>query len=153
MRWCIAKFFADVLLDTFGSFFGSGTGFAGVFVPDVFLVVAVAFFVTGFVATTFFAGAFGATFAFAGAFAGVFAVDFAGVFVADFLDVALVEAPALAFQPKRFNLPTTAFFDIPKRLPISDVDNPLPISAFSFFNAVLSQPLLMIKSLLPFVIK
>ena len=43
-------------------------------------------------------------------------------------------------------IPTIAFLDIPKRLPISDVDNPLPVSAFNFFSVALSQPLLILQN-------
>ena len=112
-----------------------------------------AFFTTlaaGFFATAFFAGALvldttlGAVVFLGVAFGVAFFVGAAVVFLAVF--VAADDALAFAFHPKRFNLPTTAFFDNPNRLPISDVDNPLPTKAFNFFNVALSQPLLILQN-------
>lgn len=71
--------------------------------------------------------------------------DLAGFFVVA-VPLAALTPPALEFQPNLFNLPTTAFLDIPKRLPISDVDKPLPVKAFNFFSVALSQPLLISKN-------
>lgn len=119
-------FFADCFVAAFG--------------VGVFVAFGVAFFAAGALATVVF-------------FAGVLALSvdfFATVFfvaVVVFVVLALSAAaapPALAFQPKRFNLPTIAFLDMPNRLPISDVDNPLPVRAFNFFKVALSQPLLIL---------
>ena len=138
----MAKFFAD-----FGSFgalgcFGAGFGFAGATVTFFFETVFVSvFLVTVFVLVLTFdsvtvlrAGVLATT-----CLAGV------DVFLADAGD-----ALALAFQPKRFNLPTTAFLDIPNCLPISDVDKPRPNKDFNFFIVALSQPLLILQN--PFII-
>ncbi len=101
----------------------------------------------------FFAAAFGAAAAFLGAavftgaaFLGVSAtvLVFFGAGAVFFVAGALPDA--FRFQPNLFNLPTTAFLDKPKRFPISDVDNPLPVNAFSFFNVALSQPLLILQN-------
>lgn len=78
---------------------------------------------------------------------GVFFVSVFVVLFFVFLSVSSVGAPpALAFHPKRFNLPTMAFLDMPRRLPISDVESPLPVKDFNFFNAILSQPLLILQN-------
>lgn len=97
---------------------GVGFGFA--------VAPVVVFFVRGVVAVFVgLVGAFGAFFA---------GATLSGV------------APLFAFQPKRFNLPTTAFLLIPRRLPISAVDRPLPVNAFNFRNVALSQPLLILQN-------
>ena len=106
-------------------------------------------FAAGLVATFLVAVVFAGFSAFFTVFlsAGLAAAFFAG-FSATFLagSCFAVKPVALAFQPRRFNLPTMAFLDMPKRLPISDVDNPLPVKAFNFFNAMLSQPLLILQN-------
>ena len=115
----------------------------------VFFCVSAAFFVSVLVALVVFSLFGVATFLGSATF---FAVVF---FVSDF-DVGLLAfvsassvgaPPALAFHPNRFNLPTIAFLDMPKRLPISDVERPLPVNDFNFFNAMLSQPLLILQNL------
>lgn len=128
-----------------------GAGFATVFLAVSFLGVTVfaATFVAGLVATFLVVVVFAGFSAFFTVFLSAVLV---AVFVAGFSAVFLVgscfvvEPVALAFQPRRFNLPTMAFLDMPKRLPISDVDNPLPVKAFNFFNAMLSQPLLILQN-------
>ena len=122
-------------------------GVVGVF-GSVFAVFFVSALVAVFVAFVLFSTLAAAVF-FVSATLGV---DF---FVSDFVVAffAVVSAssdgapPALAFQPNRFNLPTMAFLDMPKRLPISDVERPLPVNDFNFFNAILSQPLLILQNL------
>ena len=101
----------------------------GFFSAVAFLVGAVAFFDAVFLVV--------ADLSVAAAFLVADAVDF-------FSDTA--GAAALAFQPIRFSLPTTAFLLIPRRLPISAGDNPLPVSAFNFFIVALSQPLLILQN-------
>lgn len=113
------------------SFLGAGDFFTG-FTAAFLFVVRTADFVG------FFAVLAGAT----GFFATGFAADFFGA-VFD----ATLSAPDLLLRSKRYNLPTTAFLDIPSLLPISDVDSPLPIKDFSFFSVALSQPLLILKIL------
>lgn len=66
--------------------------------------------------------------------------------------IAAATPPAFGFQPSRFNLPTTAFLLMPRRLPISAVDNPLPVNAFNFFNVALSQPLLILYQPLLYIL-
>ena len=85
------------------------------------------------------------TFFFDTVFVSTFLTDFffADSSLADFFGA---DSVAFAFQPNLFNFPTTAFFDMPNFLPISDVDNPLPTNAFNFFSILLSQPVLIIKN-------
>lgn len=66
--------------------------------------------------------------------------------------IAAATPPAFGFQPSRFNLPTTAFLLMPRRLPISAVDNPLTVNAFNFFNVALSQPLLILYQPLLYIL-
>lgn len=66
--------------------------------------------------------------------------------------IAAATPPAFRFQPSRFNLPTTAFLLMPRRLPISAVDNPLTVNAFNFFNVALSQPLLILYQPLLYIL-
>ena len=154
----MAKFFAEEeFLVAFGSL---SSGFA-TFVAVLLVVFLVSIFLgADALATFFFTGAFFATVFFTGALVAVFALTviepdaffvlataFFSLFRVDFL----TDVPTLVFQPKRFSFPTTAFFDKPKHRPISDVDNPLPKRDFNFFNVKLSQPLLLIKSLLSFI--
>lgn len=122
---------------------------------------AVAFFAAAGV--TFFAGAlaFGAVALVAVFLAGAAVVFFAVAFGAAALVVlvafgagsgAAATPPAFGFHPSRFNLPTTAFLLMPRRLPISAVDNPLPVNAFNFFNVALSQPLLILYQPLLYIL-
>lgn len=114
--------------DLSGAAFFAGVALVGLTAGALAVVALVGFaFVVVFLTAGFLAGA-GAT---------DFVVFFSVV-------VFAAVAPALAFQPNRFNLPTTAFLLMPNFLPISDVDKPLPIRAFNFFSAVLSQPLLIL---------
>lgn len=66
--------------------------------------------------------------------------------------IAAATPPAFGFQPSRFNLPTTAFLLMPRRLPISAVDKPLTVNAFNFFNVALSQPLLILYQPLLYIL-
>jgi len=112
-----------------------------------FLVGAAGFFAVPLVVAGFFVVFAGAATGFLDAT--TLPVVLAGFLVADAVladDVAAGAPPALEFQPNLFNFPTTAFLEIPKRLPISDVDKPLPIRDFSFFSVALSQPLLILKN-------
>lgn len=147
-----------LLLNDFGSLAGAlgarfltgaGAFLAGTALTDMDLS-GVAFF-AGVVLVGLTAGALAVVALVGFAFVVVFltAGFLAGAGTADFVvffsvAVFVAVAPALAFQPNRFNLPTTAFLLMPNFLPISDVDKPLPIRAFNFFSAVLSQPLLIL---------
>lgn len=153
---------ASVLLLTALDALGAGAtfaaGFSAALVVGFFGVVtaffgAAAFF--GVAGVTFFADAltFGAVALAAVFLAGAAVVFFAAAFGAAAFAVlvafgagsgAAATPPAFGFQPSRFNLPTTAFLLMPRRLPISAVDNPLPVNAFNFFNVALSQPLLIL---------
>lgn len=103
-----------------------------------------------FFATVFFSVAFFTVFVVAGfladvptAFFAAFAVEEAFFALSGNGSVGCSAVSfALAFQPKRFSFPTTAFLETPKRLPISDVDSFFAINAFNFFNIALSQPVL-----------
>ena len=117
---------ATVSLAGFASLVGAA--FAGVFLTDAVAVVFFDVFATG-VAAAFFV-----------------AVVFAFLFTAAVFGASAVAPDALECHPRRFHFPTTAFLDNPKRLPISAVDNPLPVKAFNFFNVALSQPLLMLQN-------
>ncbi len=142
----------------------SATLAAGFFGAAVvfFAGAAVAFFAAAGV--TFFAGAlaFGAVALVAVFLAGAAVVFFAAAFGAAGLavlvafgagsGVVVATPPAFGFQPSRFNLPTTAFLLMPRRLPISAVDNPLPVNAFNFFNVALSQPLLILYQPLLYIL-
>ncbi|GHS98411.1 hypothetical protein FACS189421_06980 [Bacteroidia bacterium] len=107
---------------------GFGAGFAVGFATD-FVAAA------GFGAVPAFAVAAG-LFLVAAGFVTFFKIGFAvwpDFAAAGFADLGFAPViTALAFQPNRFNLPTTEFFVMPSFLPISAVDRPFASSAFNF---------------------
>lgn len=143
---------AGLLATVFSASLAAGflAGAAAFFGAAVFFTVGVAFlagvpaFGAATLADAFLAGAAAAVLRPA-VFVSVLAFD-AGS------GIAAATPPAFGFQPSRFNLPTTAFLLMPRRLPISAVDNPLTVNAFNFFNVALSQPLLILYQPLLYIL-
>ena len=143
---------AGLLATVFSAPLAAGflAGAAAFFGAAVFFTVGVAFlagvpaFGAATLADAFLAGAAAAVLR-PGVFVSALAFD-AGS------GIAAATPPAFGFQPSRFNLPTTAFLLMPRRLPISAVDNPLTVNAFNFFNVALSQPLLILYQPLLYIL-